>query len=143
MIRVRSRSPTKWIYWMVLDVLKSKKTKVQYRYVYFDKQKKRIVLRERPVPQKGQKRFYGMSACYDIPTRKIYINPDAKDKPLCLLHECLHAIFVSWEVEFFSAGRWGITSKMEPDPIRYFEGVIWERLTDAEKQKIARYLPKR
>lgn len=142
MIRIRSRSPLKWIYWMVLDILESDNIEICYRYVYFDGHKKKIVVYKKPLSNTKHKRFYLMSACVDIFARRIYISPNARDKPLCLFHECLEIIFAEWTTKYFKPKIWGIKGKQDPDPIRYLESVFWRPLTSAEKQRIAKFLPK-
>ncbi len=143
MARIRSRSPTKWLYWMVLDVLGSKDVKINYAFVYYDKKKEEIVARKAKVPQYRESDFIRFSACTYPTEGMIFIDYDAENKPVCLLHECLELILCYWNDRYFVPERWGIAHRQRPDPFDDFEKVSWRRLTPTQKKKIASYLPKR
>ncbi len=139
--RVSSHSLLKWIYWMALDLLESKKIDIQYRFVYYDRKRKMIIVRKTPIQMKIA-RYYRMDGCADARCRLIFIDPIAKDRALCLFHECLEFLFTEWKESFFQPKHWGIHPRSDQDPIRYLEAATWEKLTKEQKNTIKSFLPK-
>ena len=139
-IQVCSGSLVEWIYWMAVDVLRSFKWDIEYRYVYIDRKERVIDVRKRPVSEKLADRYKRLDACVEPEEEKIFISPDAEDKALCLFHECLEILFDDWRGEYFVPKRWGL--KKGEDPILNLEAATWEKLSRAQKNTIKWYLPK-
>ncbi|MEK7090611.1 MAG: hypothetical protein AAB930_03425, partial [Patescibacteria group bacterium] len=106
--QAESASLVRWVYWMAMDILLSMQYSIEYRYVYWDRIKQRLVVCGRPVTRATPRRFEKFQAYVIIDDDKIFISPDAKDKALCLFHECLEVLFSEWKDEYFVPGRWGL-----------------------------------
>ncbi len=128
-----------WVYWMAMDVLLSLQWSIEYRYVYWDKKENAIIGRKRRMARVLSKRYARCHAGIKPDEDKIFISPDAEDKPLCLFHECMEILFSDWKDEYYVPKRWGF--KKGDDPILNLEGVTWDRLTKAQKSAIKAFLP--
>lgn len=127
---------------MALDILESRVFIIEYRYVYFDRKRRSVIARKMPIAKRGDRRYYPLNACVDMLAKRIMISPLARDKPLCLFHECLEILFSDWKANYFKVKKWHIPRGRDTDPIRYLEAGTWSKLSNSQKQEIGKYLPK-
>lgn len=135
-----SHSLRDWVFWMVMDILKSEYWGIRIRYCYLDTENDRLVAFKRKVRGIKGKRYRRIDACV-LPTKRcIFIDCEAKNKPLCLFHEALEILFAEWKDRYFVPRRWGLAK--QSDPILNLEDAAWNKLSGAQKARIARFLPK-
>lgn len=139
-IQAQSDNIHEWLYWMVLDILLSLNWSVKYRYCYWDKKRKGIITRLRPAGRENSRRYQKLDACEIHDNNTIFISPFAKDKGLCLFHECMEILFSDWKDEYFVPNRWGLTN--EDDPIDSLEAATWNHFSEDQKAAIESFLPK-
>lgn len=135
-----SDSLVEWIFWMVIDVLNSGYWRISYRHVFYDTEGQKIAVFLRKPAAFCDSRYIRMDACVFEESDSIFIDPEAEDKPLCLFHECLEILFAEWKEEYYLHHEWGL--REGDDPILFLESATWDKLDSAQKETIARYLPK-
>ena len=141
-IRADSKRLADWIYWMALDILETGNWRIEYADVSSDTIRRDFISRKRRRAPKrlNSQRCYREDAYVLHDEEKIVIDRSAKDKALCLFHECLEVLFDDWTDNYFVPARWGLESRS--DPILHLEAVTWDRLSEFQKNAIKSYLPK-
>lgn len=130
-----------WIFWMVRDILESRKWKIVVRYAYVDTDSGKNLALTKVLSERETrgKKYERIDAFVDMEEYLICVSFDAENRALCLFHECLEVLFSDWKDDYFDPERWGLSS--DDDPILSLESATWDHLTEEQKDVIASFLP--
>jgi len=140
--RVDSFSLTDWVFWMVRDILESGDWKINICYTYVNMRNENSVALPKALnkTEMARRKYVQLDAFVDEDKNVICIDARAKDRALCLFHECLEILFSDWKDSYFVPRRWGITN--DDDSIRPLEDATWAHLSEEQQEAVASFLPK-